>query len=125
MNNSTPESKRKQTVLSDKRSLMINIFLKQFKVTPQEITGYISAANASMLTLDHVKSARQILLNSPRGIEDEIDLVTNLVHTVGVENIDNAEQFLHYSSKIDNYALILELMEAQGSFEEYFRNVQN
>ncbi|KAI5701898.1 hypothetical protein M8J76_003454 [Diaphorina citri] len=89
------------TLLDSKRSLTINIFLRQFKNGIPEVIDIVEGAKS--LSVDTLKGLLKILPGS-----EEIKLIKS--YKGSAESLDDAERFLHHLIGVSDYRFRIEAM---------------
>ena len=116
-------SSEKINLLDGKRSLNINIYLKQFRCSPDEIIDMLSKNENKQLGLENLEGMLKILPDA-----NEIDLLK--MYQGDIHKLGEAERFLFQLIQVENYMLRIEsllLKEEFGAqmvyFNKYFENI--
>lgn len=97
------------TLLDGKRSLNVNIFLKQFRSTNHEITRMIRDGEHDQIGLEKLRGLLKILPEF-----DELEMLKNF--DGDKERLGNAEKFLLQLIHVPNYKLRIECMLLKEEF---------
>ncbi|XP_070498012.1 formin-F isoform X1 [Chironomus tepperi] len=97
------------TLLDGKRSLNVNIFLKQFRSTNHEITRMIRDGEHDQIGLEKLRGLLKILPEF-----DELEILKNFEGDK--ERLGNAEKFLLQLIHVPNYKLRIECMLLKEEF---------
>lgn len=116
-------SSEKINLLESKRSLNINIYLKQFRCSPEEIVDLLSKNENKQLGLENLEGMLKILPDA-----NEIDLLK--MYQGDINKLGEAEKFLFQLIQVENYMLRIESLllkeEFSGQmiyFNKYFENI--
>lgn len=116
-------SSEKINLLESKRSLNVNIYLKQFRCTPEEIVDLLSKNENKQLGLENLEGMLKILPDA-----NEIDLLK--MYQGDIHKLGEAEKFLFQLIQVENYMLRIESLllkeEFSGQmvyFNKYFENI--
>jgi len=105
-----PSFRAKTSLLDQKKSLNIGIFLKQFKIPAKEIISALIESNIKVWTFERAKSA----LKHFDDVSSDIELVKNFVEENGESELGTVEKFYHVMSQYfpdaNVFILRLELM---------------
>ena len=105
-----PSFRAKTSLLDQKKSLNIGIFLKQFKIPAKEIISALIESNVRVWTFERAKSA----LKHFDDVSSDIELVKNFVGENGDSELGTVEKFYHVMSQFfpdaNVFILRLELM---------------
>ena len=104
-------SSEKINLLDNKRSLNINIFLKQFRCSPDEVVYYLSKNENQELGLENLEGLYKLLPDS-----NEIELLK--VYQGDIEKLAGAEKFLYKLIQVENYQLIIESLWLKEEFNQ-------
>ncbi|XP_065896681.1 inverted formin-2-like isoform X2 [Dysidea avara] len=109
----TMKSKQPLTValLDAKTSLNINIFLKQFRTSNEEVVAMITQGNIEKISLEQLKAFEKLL---PDRSTTEILTIYDGDHAV----LGSAERFLLQLIKVENYTLRIQGMQLKLEFQE-------
>ncbi|XP_050312283.1 inverted formin-2 [Anthonomus grandis grandis] len=98
------------TLLDGKRSLNVNIFLKQFRSSNDDIIRLISHGEHHRIGIEKLKGLLKILPEV-----DELDMLKSF--DGDVSKLGNAEKFLIHLTSLSNYKLRIESMLLKEEFE--------
>ena len=105
-----PSFRAKTSLLDQKKSLNIGIFLKQFKMPAKEIITALIESNDKVWTFERAKSA----LKHFDDVSSDIELVRNFVEENGEDDLGTVEKFYYVMSQYfpdaSVFILRLELM---------------
>lgn len=105
------------TLLDPKRSMNINIYLKQFRKNNAAIVDLIRKGEARTIGVEKLKGLIKILPPV-----DEIELITS--YDGDLEKLGNAEKFFLQLTRVPFYQLRLELMLLKADFQSQLSNVR-
>ncbi|GAB1608269.1 inverted formin-2-like, partial [Argonauta hians] len=97
------------TLLDPKKSMNLNIFLKQFRRSNKDIVELISKADTRTFGVEKLKGLIKLL---PQ--QDEIDLISNF--DGNVDKLGNAEKFFQLLIELPDFRCRLEAMLLVGDF---------
>ncbi|XP_070554154.1 inverted formin-2-like isoform X4 [Ptychodera flava] len=104
-----PKEPTEINLLDGKRTLNLNIFLKQFKMTNEAIVEKIQKGNNVELGEERIRGLLKLLPES-----SEVDMLTSF--TGDKEKLGNAEKFFLHLLKLKRYELRLECMLMKEEF---------
>ncbi|KAL4230063.1 FH2 domain-containing protein 1 [Mactra antiquata] len=105
------------TLLDPKKSMNVNIFLKQFRKPNEVIIELIKAGDARGLGVEKLKG----LLKLTPG-QDEVEMLQG--YEGEVEKLGNAERFFHQLIHVPDYKLRIELMLLTGDFNSQIGSIK-
>ncbi|XP_052280011.1 inverted formin-2-like [Dreissena polymorpha] len=105
------------TLLDPKKSMNINIFMKQFRKPSDVIIDLIKSGEARTLGVEKLKGLHKLLPS-----QDEADQL--LGFEGDVERLGDAEKFFHGLIKLPDFKLRIELMILKGDFNSQIGSVR-
>ncbi|WAQ99283.1 INF2-like protein [Mya arenaria] len=105
------------TLLDPKKSMNINIFLKQFRKPNDVIVELIKSGEARSLGVEKLKGLLKLLPN-----QDEVELLHSF--DGDVERLGDAEKFFHGLIKLEDFKLRIEMMILKGDFNSQLGSVR-
>ncbi|CAG5120639.1 unnamed protein product, partial [Candidula unifasciata] len=106
------------SLLDPKRSMNINIYLKQFRKSNEAIVDLIKKGEGRSFGVEKLKGLIKLLPQL-----DEIELIQN--YDGDPEKLGNAENFFLKLLSLPNYQLRLELMLLKSDFQSQLSNVRS
>ncbi|XP_078327272.1 FH2 domain-containing protein 1-like [Crassostrea virginica] len=103
----------KVTLLDPKKSMNVNIFLKQFRKPTDVIIDLLRAGDPRAFGVEKLKGLSKIL---PQ--QDEIDLIKT--YEGSIDDLDEVEKFYHDLIQVPNYQFQIEALILKGDFYAQF-----
>nr|CAB3246104.1 FH2 domain-containing protein 1 [Phallusia mammillata] len=109
---------RKVSLLDSKRSLNVNIFLRQFKRSTAVLAESIKSCDVSFMNSDKLRALRKLL-------PDKHEIKTLLEYSGDVSLLDNAESFLRRVISIPHYHVRIDAMLLREEFDHAMSQVEH
>ncbi|XP_064607784.1 inverted formin-2-like isoform X2 [Liolophura sinensis] len=97
------------TLLDMKRSMGVNIFLRQFKMSHKEIVEMIKEGDEQKIGPERLKGLQKLLPQA-----DEIEMINN--YEGDKERLGSAEKFFYHLSKLNGYRMRVDGMVLKDEF---------